>query len=309
MEEDARTTIARGPQSPEGYRYLAFALHAQGGSIEAVSAALKQASLRDPERVRDVRRWGDESRLSLARGRFDEAEEAIRKVARHGELDPGALAHTEPALALIEVYIETGKLREAGRLAGSMLEGLAAWQRPIEATVTIDRSMQFLGVKRRAGLLSSAEYEAKRAAWLRDLESGRVAHTDAQAWYVAYAEVASTADEAREALEKMPDLSNLGMGFSTRAVRFTLGKLYWLAGRQDDALPYLRDIAADCGSLQAPIKRMQASYALGDVLGAKGDKAGACAALSEVLKPWGGAKESVTARAASARAKALGCGP
>ena len=77
--------------------------------------------------------------------------------------------------------------------------------------------------------------------------------------------------------------------------------------RLDEAQPYLKDVAADCGTLYVPIKQTQASYQLGEVLAAKGDKAGACAALQVVLKRWGEAKESVTGKAAAGRAKALGC--
>ena len=87
-----------------------------------------------------------------------------------------------------------------------------------------------------------------------------------------------------------------------------MGRLYWLAGRPAEARPFLEEVANDCGTLLFPVRNTLASYQLGEVLAALGDKAGACGAYQVVVDRWGSAKESVTARAAAARGKALGCG-
>jgi serine/threonine-protein kinase len=87
-----------------------------------------------------------------------------------------------------------------------------------------------------------------------------------------------------------------------------IGKVYSLAGRVEEALPYLTRATADCGVLYAPFRHISAHYHLGMALEGKGDTRGACAAYQVVLDHWGNAKpRSLTAEKARARSKALDC--
>jgi TolA-binding protein len=87
------------------------------------------------------------------------------------------------------------------------------------------------------------------------------------------------------------------------------GMTYLLAGKVDEALPYLERAARSCSALDHPLTQTAAHLHLGTALEARGDRPGACAAYRTVLERWGAAKpRSVSAEAARARSRALGCG-
>src|SRR5688572_30824262 len=60
--------------------------------------------------------------------------------------------------------------------------------------------------------------------------------------------------------------------------------------RGEEALPYLRAATSHCSALVLPIPWTRASYHLGEVLAAKGDKEEAGAAFKVVLDRWGSAR-------------------
>jgi serine/threonine-protein kinase len=310
FEGDAKNLIVRLPSKPIGYEYLAVALMARGRPLAAVRSALKQAQSRKPEAVQEVEGLEGELGVALATGRFSEAEDLAQKLVKKREAEAAEEAHTQPALALISVLEETGRLKEAGKVAQATLQGLDVWAKPVDTSVLFDKTVLLLDVSRRAGLLSQGEFEGKREVWLRGVEKQYPATSPGTPWFVAFAAVASTPEEARAALEQMPDPRVVapfvwGMGSGWGAV---MGRLYWLAGRPAEARPFLEEVANDCGTLLFPVRNTLASYQLGEVLSALGDKAGACGAYQVVVDRWGAAKESVTAKAAAARVKALGCG-
>ncbi len=93
-----------------------------------------------------------------------------------------------------------------------------------------------------------------------------------------------------------------------------LGRALAVAGRADDALPFLREASRSCGMLEGydnfVITRVQARLDLAEVLAQKGDKAGACEWLHKIVAQWGNARpRSVTADKARERVRALGCAP
>jgi eukaryotic-like serine/threonine-protein kinase len=308
MEEDARSMIVRTPHSSLGYENLAIALFARGRPLAAVRSALEQAWLRTPENVREKNRRFQEARLSFATGRFADAEESSLKYLRDAKLDPSSEAHLVPAALLIDIYKETGRLKDAGRIAAETLAGLDAWLRPIEASIYGDPTITLLDAQRRAKMISDMEFEARRAAWLGDVDRKYPDRPPGSELHMAYAWTASTPEEAKEALTKIPDLGQMAPFMPRFLTRTAVGKLYWLAGNWDQALPYLRAATAECGVLIMPAKHIQAQHQLGVALAEKGDKEGACAAWKGVLSRWGEAKDSITAKASAARMKALGCG-
>ena len=86
-----------------------------------------------------------------------------------------------------------------------------------------------------------------------------------------------------------------------------MGKVYLLADRPEEALPYLKRAAARCDALGNPIQHTLSAYRLGRAHEARGEKAAACSAYAIVLGRWSRSKASVTAKAAAERARVLGC--
>jgi tetratricopeptide (TPR) repeat protein len=212
-----------------------------------------------------------------------------------------------PALALVRIYWETGQDRKAGEIADQFLSQRAAWVRPVRWTPWVDPEALFLKGKHRAGLLNDAEYAAAHERWV---SGWRESAADPGAlWVVGKAAVARTEAEAREALAESPMKRPHAYHPQTDVsqVIAVLGELAFLAGRYDEALPRLEEAARACTALDDPIRHIVATYHLGVVYESRKEKAKACAAYKVVLRRWGQADESLTAKAASKRAKALGC--
>ena len=119
------------------------------------------------------------------------------------------------------------------------------------------------------------------------------------------------AAEAHDALEALPRFSPLPSYSAYSWEEGVLGKVYWLAGDTDRALPFLRAEAAACGisnGITALADAIRDHLLLGQALEAKGDKSGACDAYGVILDRWKNAKpRSVTLEKAKERAKALAC--
>ena len=80
------------------------------------------------------------------------------------------------------------------------------------------------------------------------------------------------------------------------------------AGDPRAALPHLEAASVDCGALLTPTYHFQNLLRLGAAREALGERDAACTAYQAILARWGRAAESSTAREASRRASALGCG-
>jgi tetratricopeptide (TPR) repeat protein len=163
----------------------------------------------------------------------------------------------------------------------------------------------------RAGNMTKADLETKRQAWLKDREANRTQQENRRMgpfrWAQLYAGFAENLDEAREALDKLPDYLPLPPDSRhTAAFDAALGKTYALAGKYDDALPPLRAVTKGCIALGNPILQTRSFYFLGLALEGKGDLAAARTAYQTVVDRWGNAKpKSRTAEEAKKRLKAL----
>jgi hypothetical protein len=140
------------------------------------------------------------------------------------------------------------------------------------------------------------------------LWSAEVRESDrALVWLEGYAAPTQTREEAETALAALPDYAPIPTLTLSGWTIPALAKVHALAGRTNEALPELRLFASSCHALVEPLAYVQAELAYGEALEASGATASACAAYGVVLKRWGAAKRSVTAAAAAARAKTLGC--
>jgi tetratricopeptide (TPR) repeat protein len=165
-----------------------------------------------------------------------------------------------------------------------------------------------LAAQRRMHRISEAEYRATRD---RLFEEAKATGDPLGAWVGVYTAVVRSADDAREALAAQPQGLRLPSFEGDVLGALRLGRTYLLAGRLDDAIPMLRRAVATCPGAQGDVWfHLQAAEVLGEALEQKGDKDGACGAYAEVLSKWGNAKpRSVSADAARAHAKRLGCVP
>lgn len=160
-----------------------------------------------------------------------------------------------------------------------------------------------------AGRISNAEFLAKRESWARDSVSMYAPHLANLAWLNFYAATSVTQADALAALEALPRYSPLPRFDGDAYYERVMGQVLLLAGRVDDAIPYLRHAVNTCFGVYTILSHQVAAEMLGEALEQEGDKAGACDAYAEVLKHWGHAKPlSVTADKARTRGRAIGCG-
>jgi serine/threonine-protein kinase len=130
-------------------------------------------------------------------------------------------------------------------------------------------------------------------------------------WFHAYAMPAvilETPEVARRALAALPAYEPLPPYRPFALAESMVGTTYVLAGRTDEAIPWLERSTRKCRALTHPFEHTQAHDWLGRAREEKHDTAGACAAYRVVLDRWGEARpRSVTADRTRERWKALGC--
>jgi predicted Zn-dependent protease len=165
-----------------------------------------------------------------------------------------------------------------------------------------------LTLRRRAGRIPDAEFRAARDACAKQEQVVAPPKLANFVWFRCYGQPSGTPADAREALDALAQYSPLppydGLVYQERV----MGQTLLLAGRVDDAIPHLRRAVSACFNPNYIPSHQYAAQALGEALATKGDTEGACAAFGEVLAHWGHARPgSVTADAARARMKKLGC--
>ena len=247
---------------------------------------------------------------AVVRGDFVEADKLLDKLdalaVKEGDIGDQLRALYERA----EVALEDGDLPRATTAADAYLKRKAALAPPTFRTndeIARDATPVLLAVLRRAGKVSTAAARERRDAWRADWEA-RADRTDATSvWLNAYARPAETREDANDALSHAPaDFSRLATG--TNLETESLGRVLFLGGRIDEALPMLANAAHQCNLRRFSFAIPRASYLLGKAREAKGDKAGACHAYEDVLLRWGKARpKSVTAGLAKGRVRSLGC--
>jgi len=214
-----------------------------------------------------------------------------------------------PAHAVVDdevfVFVEVGRPDRAADAAEAYLKRLPA----LTSDDPLGGRGRALWARHLAGRIPGAEFRAEREAWASEAAAKLPSRFANNVWWVFYAETSVTAADAREALEALPRYSPLppfdGVAYCERL----MGHVLLLAGRGDEAIPLLRRALTECYGGRFSWSHQIAAGRLGEALEQKGDRAGACEAVADVLAHWGHAKpRSVTADMARARSKALGCG-
>jgi serine/threonine-protein kinase len=310
-ERDLRRWIVKDGDDYLAYSMLAKVLFAEGRSLETVTAAYEQKWAKLPEARRKRYELGDRATLAIAKGDFDGAEQQLLALDRLVASEPGELAHAHPARRLVELYLETGRPKLAARVADGYLKKRGAWTEPHrvdDSAISDDLQPQMHAVLLHTGAETAAEFDAFRDRWLA---SWRAKTSDAYVghlWIYGFALPAETPAEAERALAARASFPPLPPFLPQTLSLAHVAKASFLAGKTDDALPYLRRATRVCVGLEQPYLHAEAEIQLGSALDQKGDKAGACAAYRAVTDPWGNAKpRSVRAEQARALAAKAGC--
>ena len=313
IESDARHMIAIDPRGPTGYAFLAEAMYGLGQGRDVTRETLRQEAERVPSAARRDAELTRELHLAELGGDFAIAERNARDLetaaAASASGDEGK--HASAAAALVEILTETGRAAEAGQTARAFLVKRAAWMlnpRGEDYAVAADVTPMMLTAEARAGLISDAELEDKRAEWLRRWKSELAPAYWFTLWAHGVAEVVESPKDAAHALELL-DVYGPPRRFGPLVLaRAALGRAELRAGKVDAAIASLEIATHACVALAKPVEHTRAHALLGEALAANGDKGGACAAYRVVLDRWGKATpRSVTADATKKRARALGC--
>jgi serine/threonine-protein kinase len=240
---------------------------------------------------------------------FAQKERAV--VAAHPRVSTEYYAHYAYTTRFVEAALEMGDLAGARAFASDFVARSDAWTREPAISRGLDLTLEIVRVA-----LDGGDLEPKRRAWI---EARRADGAYAgQLWSYAWA---GPAHEPQAAVAALAALAEAGPPVSAPSVLpfvtlpdsgipdGDIGRTYLLAGKVDDAIPYLQRAVANCGVFTSPFAHVHAARDLGSALEQKGDVQGACAAYAQVLARWGHAKpRSITADDARARRAALHCG-
>jgi tetratricopeptide (TPR) repeat protein len=272
MEQDARAWQGVEPEAYEPSYYVAEALMARGQPIESIEISLRHSWDAMGKEERASSEAEDRANLALAQGDFQTAERATNDwdAAR---MKPEVMQHTGPQQQLAYIAYETGDIKKAGRIADAFLRIAPALTPSPDAVDPTIWTQEYLF---RNNAITKADLETKRQAWLKERQAGRTQQENMRLgpflWAHLYAAFAESPEEAKDALDKLPDYLPLPPP-SRRTVRFEawLGKAYALAGKADDAIPSLRTATNACMALEEPIMQTRSFYFLGMALETKGD--------------------------------------
>lgn len=305
MEAAAQRLQAVAPNEYTGGMYGSLALSARGAPVESIRERVEQWAMRGA--ASPAERPVVLSHLDFWSGDFRAAE------VRADEMDAlltgssGRSWRGRAARIRAEALVEEGRLNDAAKVADRFLKRRGSWVQGVFDNAPIkDATPALMAIARRAGAITPAEWTTLRDEWIAQWTKSAPSPSDAKDIWLARALAADSKQDADEALATMPEkLPQLRWDSDRdRAV----GKLYFLAGRTDEAIPWLKREAASCLGLMDPVDHVRSRWRLGQALEQQGDKDGACKAYRFVEQRWGAAKpRSITADAAKARATKLGC--
>ncbi len=313
-EAMARQLVTASTAQAIAQGLLAKALAARGRPEAAVREALKLKWAALPEAERRPAEADDMLALDLLTGDFASAEvraRALEAAAAASPREADQRARGAPARADLRRGGARRRRRARGRRLPRPARRVGAGRaRAEDYAMAADATPDLLFVAARgSGKLPRADLTAKRAEWVRAWERRAAPAFRRYLWAHGFAGTVETADDAREALAALPSYEPLPTFYPKTIAEAAVGRTFFLAGRTDEAMPWLERAAKTCRALELPVEHTRAALWLGAAREAKGDKEGACAAYRVVRDRWGKAKpRSVTAEKAAERLRGLGCG-
>jgi serine/threonine-protein kinase len=311
-EADTRRFYDRDPWVYPG---LATTMVARGRPEAAVLEVLEQGAAlehdADPAR-RAIDETGSRGALAMFAGDVARAGELARRnllaVSSNPTTRTDFALRLDSVILLVQALVESGREDEARAVARDFFaQGTETWiTTPGDG---IEPSLSLLRLTVGHGGPSSQEFATRRDTWIAERLQTSLAYPGL-VWTYAYAATATTPDEARMALEVLPRFVPL-TSFDWQRTAYPdayIGHTYLLAGRPEEAIPYLSRAVGNCQILFFAFARMRAALDLGQAREAAGDRPGACAAYAVVIDRWGNARpHSVTAEKAKDRFKAITC--
>jgi eukaryotic-like serine/threonine-protein kinase len=297
-ESTLRRACAAAPSEFAPFLQLMRALHGGEADESAISTAIDLAAARKVPSRQALFREQIGNRLALARGHFDKALQHITAWERMISENNSEDEHGWPVEWRVQILAERGQREEARKVADAFLKQHAGFVRDRG----VDTRLFVLAARHRADESDDRSFEPMRDALLASLPDGAPV---LETWLTAYALPAFTAEEASFAVAKMP--VNLQPDVLAPLEQESVARVLALAGQPERAMPFLEQATERCLSLHAPMQFVRAQLLRGELLQAKGDLGGACAAFASVLSAWGSEPRSVTVEKARRHRAALAC--
>jgi serine/threonine-protein kinase len=310
FEADARRMVVVEPESDVAYYRLAVALWGAGAPVDSVREALNKSAVLSRTLPRARANAENAVFLAMIAGDLAQAESAAQALERQAATSSSEQEHALAVATLLRVHEETGDDGAALAVADDYAERSRAWvhdepflARPLVEAVRSRRKS--------ADPRAAAAARERAAEEVKRLLPPGMAN---MAWATAYARGVRSADEARDALAALPRFAPLPRGTSYEPYVVTIpaqaiGHTFALAGRHDEALPWLRQASRSCWFFEAPVEYLRAQVDLGQEQEARGDRAAACASYGVVLDRWKDVRpRSATFSRARERFAALACG-
>jgi eukaryotic-like serine/threonine-protein kinase len=311
LEAEARSMLVQEAGSWEQRRYMVAALFANGAPSESIEESTRQMIAAIPDGPLKIRsEFEARVQLALMKRDLPAAEREARDWLGRVQGATDAFDHTFPALTLMEILEEQGKLRDGAKVAEEILKKLPAWTPAASGT---DPTLSFHAYLARAGAISRETFSERRADWLRKMRERPAQMADDPVmrewllWWNAYALHARTADDAKEALQQAPKDRPIPVwrsGWLVNELAAAAGRVFVLAGQLGDALPMLGLVAQSCPAPDAIVDRLHVQLDQGKAFEATGDTAGARKAWDALIAEWG-ASRSTTVEEARKRLKGL----
>jgi serine/threonine protein kinase/tetratricopeptide (TPR) repeat protein len=303
-EKIARRLVAVNPKAVEPLGLLGRALYAHHGDLEAARHIFQQRWDRlqafDAPSVAAER-----TKLDVLAGDFKAAERDLSAWQQSVATSVDERAHADYTELAALLALERGEDDKAANLANVFARGRAA----MIGGSYFDFGILPLRILHLSHRIDDAQYTLGRDQWLReDVAHGPRVGAQAIRWLRAYAQTASSPEEAATALQVLPQYGP----FQARSHRpadqdYAIGHTFLLAARLDDASKHLQRGAASCSATDWPLQQTWVYLDLGHAREQAGQQSAACEAYSRVVARWGRAADSRSAHEARSRMSALGC--
>jgi len=257
----AERLVQLEPQNAMWLELLGTVGYAAGRSLAVVGATYEQTNTLAPSAQVPIQRARSRANLAILSGDFDEAGNQLDAWERALVASKEEDAHAD-LLKLRALY-----QREVGFDAAlfARAQALLSSRAALSPNPEGDRSIDALIALYRGGALPRNQFIAARSAWLeheraRSSRAGGSAWGPGNRWIVAYADAVVTSQDAEEAVATLPAYQPL----PPERLRFTyddqaIGWTFMLAGRLDEAIPFLRRAARSCDAAEYPLQHTWAN--------------------------------------------------